>query len=209
MNRFEDFGVSAATGHRAAVLVQACDRALVRPLSQLRRVGAKGGDLAVPHRGDVQNLVIFLNRGPDFIGAQTNRAVECLKTDLEDGASGFVVRMPFLGMRQIDEVGVESFEDWAELIGGSVDVFSQGAIRQAEEKRFLRRQNVRGGRCFCFADSPRFFFREMRKAQFAGREEYDDGEIALLRVKTERPAAAEDFIIRMRRNAENVHPTII
>src|SRR5436190_5369068 len=99
--------VTRAAGHGGAILVQALHRAFVGPLRHLRGVRANGGEFAVPDGGDVDNVLRLLNRCPNLVEEQLGGFGNALR----QFGRGFVVRMPFLRVRQINELWPFTFKD--------------------------------------------------------------------------------------------------
>ena len=65
----------------------------------------------VPDGGDVEHVIVLLDRCPDFVATEFNGTTERLQGCWDDENSGFMVRMPFLRVREIHQIRGEGVQE--------------------------------------------------------------------------------------------------
>ena len=173
-------------------------------------MGAQGAELAGHDAGDVFEVVEFGEGGPDFVGAELEGGpAEAAQGGAEEGQGGLMVGVPVARVGQIDEGGALGLEDGQEEASAGLDVVADGPVGQAEEIEAGDAQQAGSGFGLGLADFPGLLRGQVFQAEFAGSEEDDGDTVSAGGVEAKGAAAADDFIVRVRSNDENVHARLL
>ena len=119
-----------------------------------------------------------------------------------------MVRMPLLGVRKINEVGLETLQQRREFLRRPSDIVSHEPVRQAQKEPPGDSENPRRFFGFPFPRQPGLVSRQMFQSQFTRGQIHHRDRVAPPGVQAQRPAAPDRLIVRMRRNGQDLNAFI-